>query len=151
MKKSNLLIGIIIGLLACNGLLLYFVMRPTPRNNREAPKIFIIEKLHFNQEQIDAYELLIQNHRKQVKETERGIRESKNALYQTLNNNNPAVQSDSLILAMNAYQQKMEKIHFEHFMAIKNLCTPEQLPAFEELSKELARLFGPKHPPRKHQ
>lgn len=149
MKKSTLLIGIIIGLLACNGLLLYFVLRPHKGPKPEGPKKYIIEKLDFSPEQIAQYDGLIEEHQKQVRETEQGIKESKKELFEALNAAHPEAKSDSLIQVINGYQAKMEKIHFDHFLALKRLCTAEQLPAFEELTTELGRLFAPKHPPRR--
>jgi len=149
MKKTTLLIGIIIGLLACNGLLLFFVLRPHEGPKPEGPKKYIVERLDFSPEQIAQYDQLIEEHQKQVKETEQGILESKKGLFEALNAENPEAKSDSLIQVINGYQAKMEKIHFDHFLGLKKLCKPEQLPAFEELTTELGRLFGPKRPPRR--
>ncbi len=149
MKKSTLLIGIIIGLLACNGLLLFFVLRPQKGPGLDGPKNFIVEKLHLDTDQIALYDDLIQEHKQRLRKTENGIRESKNALFQSLNEDVSQEHADSLIQVINGYQAEMEKLHYDHFLALKKLCTPEQLPAFEELTTELGRLFGPKHPPRR--
>lgn len=70
------------------------------------------------------------------------------ALPNEFNRPGAQLESDSLIQNINACQAKIERIHYEHFIAIKNICRDDQLPAFEELTIDLAKLFSPPHPPR---
>ena len=77
-----------------------------------------------------------------VQATTEEIRAHKNALYQLLKNRNEAAEIQ-LFTQIGEAQMKIEKLHFEHFLAIKALCTAEQLPLFDELTTTLAQLFAP--------
>lgn len=118
--------------------------RPPP-HGRPEPREIIIEKLHFDEQQIEAYELLIREHRKQIDAVDEKIRDTKNSLYALLNSNDSS-SKDSLIIALGNYQKEIETTHFNHFAGIKKLCKPNQKSDFEELSEELSRLFS--KPPR---
>lgn len=122
---------------------------PHPRGleGRPKPREIIIEKLHFDTNQIERYDALIAWHRQNIKAVEDDIRNSKNELYLLLNSTsvNEKVK-DSLILALSNDQKRIESIHFKHFQDIKQLCTPSQLEDYEALTAELSKLFS--KPPR---
>jgi hypothetical protein len=110
----------------------------------EGPKRIIIEKLNFDQEQIDAYELLIVWHRTNITQCEHQMMDLKNQLYAGLQEGNQANLTDSLIGEIGGVQQKIEQVNYKHFQDIKQLCRPEQLKLFDKLSKEISRLFANK-------
>lgn len=147
MTKNKLHILLIAGLLLTNILLVVFIMRPKggPPHKRPMPREIIIERLHFNEAQIQQYETLIQQHRKQITEKERGMMDLKNQLYAQLSDNQPHNNTDSLASAIGSIQHDIELIHHGHFADIKKLCTPEQMNDFNELVSELAQMFS--HPP----
>ncbi len=169
MSKLKLLGIAVAGLIVMNlGLLgfLFFAKPPKPEAAQQQdaprdrpfgpplrePKQVIIERLHFDQEQVAQYETLVQQHRSTINETDRQIRETKNSLYATLNSGN-SVTADSLQNILTQLHRKIEDTHYNHFAAIKKLCRPDQLAYFNELTKELAGFFapgknGPPPPPR---
>ena len=51
---------------------------------------------------------------------------------------------DSLFKEIATTHTEIEHIHYQHFSAIKAICTPEQMSHFNELIKEIADLFS--HP-----
>ena len=134
-------------LLLVNILLVVFVYLKRPPT-REGPKMIIIEKLHFNDVQIQAYEKLIDSHRAAVREADKELMDNKKNLYATLTESPSDSLKNSLIEKIVNAEQEIENIHYEHFLEIKKLCSTDQLPAFAELTKELSSYFSPK-PPRK--
>lgn len=151
MEKQKLTTFSIIALLLLNLGTLGFLLVSGPKqghrplHGRPEPRAIIIEKLHFDAQQIEAYEQLIGEHRKKIDAIDEKIRDTKNSLYSLLNNNDSA-SKDSLILALGNYQKEIETTHFNHFADIKKLCKPNQISDFEELTEELSRLFS--KPPR---
>jgi periplasmic protein CpxP/Spy len=148
MSKIKLLTIAVVGLLAVNiGIVGFLVMRkpPMPREGspavkREGPKKIIIERLHFDKEQVAAYETIITEHQKSVKALKDSISNTKNSLYQSLKTETFA-SKDSLINLLSDLQKRIESVHYEHFTQIKKLCKPEQMEAFNALTGELAFYF----------
>ena len=156
MSKLKLLSIGVIGLLLVNmGIVVFLFMKkpPHPPGGRhpmaqEGPKNIIIERLHFDKEQVEQYEKLIAVHQASIRTTDDSIRMVKNDLYQTLNNES-FTGKDSLLARLNILQNQIEGIHYTHFAQLKRLCKPAQLNAFNALTKDLARFFAPgkKGPP----
>ena len=150
MSKLRLLSIGVIGLLVINIAVVVFLLMkkpPHPAGERagmtqDGPKNIIIERLHFDKEQIEQYEKLIDEHQSSIKTTRDSIRMTKNDLYQTLNNESFAGK-DSLLTRLSVLQKQIELIHYNHFAQLKKLCKPGQLNAFNDLTKDLARFFAP--------
>lgn len=151
MEKQKLTTFSIIALLLLNLGTLGFLLFSGPKqghrppHGRPEPRAIIIEKLHFDTQQIKAYEQLIDEHRKKIDAIDEKIRDTKNSLYALLNSNDSA-SKNSLITALGNYQKEIETTHFNHFADIKKLCKSNQMADFEELTEELSRLFS--KPPR---
>ena len=142
MNKIKLLIAIIAVLILSNGILLFMHLnRPNPRG--EGPKDYIIEKLHFDVEQAKKYEGTIQQHRKAIHENEQEMNQLRNALYRQLASPVDSSKLDSVLSLIALQQEKAERINYNHFMEIKQICKPEQLKDFNELTQEIAQLFSP--------
>ncbi len=154
MERTKLLIILVICLVLLNlGLLTYILFgsekaqRPEP-GRKPRPREIIIEKLKFNDEQIEKYTELIKEHRAMISELEKGNIKLKNKLYQCLLTSPKNKQvKDSIIYLLGENQKLIENVHFNHFADIKQLCEPKQMEFFEELATELSGIFGP---PRKH-
>jgi Spy/CpxP family protein refolding chaperone len=155
MSKRKLLSIAVIGLLLLNlGLIGFLFLRKPMRPpgagglplGQEGPKQIIIEKLAFNPEQAARYEELIKEHQEKVKVLDQEIKATKNALYQTLTEETPT-EKDSLINRMATLQKEIETVHYNHFAAIRKICTPEQMENYKELTSELARFFSPRENP----
>jgi hypothetical protein len=150
MNKIATLSIISIGLLLTNLLMAGFIFFKKPHKPpfRE-PKNIIIEKLSLDEAQQDQYDLLIREHRKEIRENDDKIRECKELLYHTLVSEKELSINDSLINEIGRLQVNIEKAHYLHFKKIKNICNPEQQEAFNEFSRELAHLFAPPPPHRR--
>jgi periplasmic protein CpxP/Spy len=159
MSKLKLLSIAVIGLLILNLCVVAFLLLrkpPLPPDEgaafaKDAPRKKIIELLHFDNEQVKQYEELILQHRESVKFLRDDMRETKSNLYHTLNEENSA-NKDSLINELGTLQEKIEAVHYDHFMKIKKLCRPNQAEYFESLTGELVDFFNPekegRRPPR---
>ncbi|MBD1397685.1 periplasmic heavy metal sensor [Pontibacter sp. JH31] len=124
---------------------LLFRQSPHPAGGRPpfaqvGPKHRIIEQLHFDEIQVQIYEELIDEHKRTIQELNDKVRETKSELYLTLAQENTS-SKDSLIKELGSLQQKIETVHYNHFIAIKNLCKPDQLGYFETLTTKLADYF----------
>lgn len=149
MSKIKLLSIAVVGLLILNGCIIGFMFfRKPPRPMSRAmpsengPKNIIIQKLHFDTQQINEYQKLIDAHQTALRELQQEMKENKNELYLTLNEEN-IIAKDSLENNIANIQKRIEEIHYQHFMAIKNLCKPDQLSYFNELTNDLAKYFTP--------
>lgn len=152
MDKVKLLTVIVIGLLLVNIATLGFIFFSGPKKGREQgkrpmPREIIIEKLHFDSNQIAAYDKTIKAHQRAIENLDREIRNAKNELYKQLNDTQINNQiKDSLLQQISNFQKHIETTHFNHFLEIKQLCHPDQLESYSELTEELSKIFS--HPPR---
>ncbi len=147
MNKIKFLQVLIVALFFSNLLVVYYAFQLTKNRgfNPDGPKKLVIEKLHFDEQQISAYEELIDEHRKQIREKNEAIRNQKLALYQQLNSENDSLKTIYLSGIANL-QAQVEEIHYKHFIDIKKLCKPEQLSSYEAFSKEILKIFPSNHP-----
>ena len=140
MNKKTLNRIIIAVLLTSNLILLGFIFFSRPPLP-PMPKELIFKKLGFDKDLKAEYLQLTKVHHEAVMALEAKIKEKKKELYSTLANENGSTNVDSLAKAIGQIKTEIEHTHYSHFTAIKNLCRKEQLPAFNELSKELVDLF----------
>lgn len=159
MTKQKLLTIAVVGLLAINATLVgVFIFKkpshllPPPiheihhENSPRELKDIVIEKLELNEKQIAQYEDLIKAHRNSIQQKDLMLFTTKEQLYATLSNNNNFAK-DSLLNKINILQKEIEDIHYNHFIAIKALCSPTQLAQFASLTQDFARAFKPKQRP----
>ena len=146
MTKNRVLTIAVVVLVLLNiaTLTIHFMHGPMGhRPPRGGPKHLIIERLHFDSEQVEAYEDLIRDHRHRVDSMDMLIMELRGSLYSS----HDEIVSDSLIRLIGETQSAIERVHAAHFADIRALCRPDQLPRYEELSKDLAHFFHPGPPP----
>ncbi len=142
MNKIKALSILCIGLIIINVVTIcFFTFNKPTEQRRTRPKKVVIEKLGFDEKQINDYEKLITWHRTEIKKSEEKLFELKNKLYSTLVSNDTLNLKDSLMLQIGNAQTEMERIHYKHFYDIKQLCKPNQLKNFEAFSLEIANLF----------
>lgn len=109
------------------------------------PREIVIEKLHFDEGQIMAYEKMIRLHQDKIRSLDDSIRICKNELYHLLNENSASNnRKDSLFATLAHLQEQIEKTHYNHFVEIKAICRKDQLEDFKELTEELSSIFS--HP-----
>jgi len=113
-----------------------------PHPHFGGPKDIIIEKLHFDDAQIIAYEDLITAHQAKIRETEERIAAARNELYTLLNKEGQQIESTAMITQIGSIQSEIELIHFQHFLDLKAICHTDQLEYFGDLTKEMEKLFN---------
>lgn len=157
MEKSKFLTYTVIALLLLNLATLAFLFASGAKNHQPGeglrkkpmPREIIIERLHFDAQQVREYDKLIAMHRSSIGRTEDKIRQCKNELYQLLNENPVDEKTKTaLIAAISENQKEIETIHFNHFQAISKLCRAEQRADFKQLTTELSQLFQHPRKPR---
>ena len=148
-NNTKFLIAVIVGLLISNILLVGFLINKSNNHPvRKEPKTLIISRLKLNDHQIELYENLIKNHRNAINPTRNKIQKNKKLLYKGLNNNEKI--NDSIFSIIKDLNNKIELINYNHFIDIRNICDDSQLKLFNEVSKDLHRIFSKKPPrPRK--
>ncbi|MEN9738572.1 MAG: hypothetical protein RLZZ318_606 [Bacteroidota bacterium] len=119
-----------------------FLFLNRPKHRPEGPKQLIIDQLQFDAEQVQAYDALIQMHRTQIRSLDDSIQVYKSNLYRHLDSKDSLLQKHC-IEQINAFQRQIENTHLQHFVAIRQLCKPEQQEAFVQLQSKLADWFKP--------
>ncbi|MFN0203022.1 MAG: Spy/CpxP family protein refolding chaperone [Bacteroidia bacterium] len=147
MNKQKFYLFLIIALLLSNVLMAFFLFFGKKAHPRPRMEI-VIERLHFDKEQAAKYDLLIENHRNQIRAKDSQMMQLKNDLYRQLITQD-AAQIAASTQAMGDLQKEIELIHFQHFTEVKQLCKPEQQQAFQALANDLAKIFAPHKPPRR--
>jgi UDP-glucose 6-dehydrogenase len=143
MNKSKLNTIIVIGLLLSNIILVCFILfKKPPHPMRPKPREIIIEKLGFDENQVAAYDVIIKEHQKNIRNKEEQIMNVKKQLYFLVGNNIENNLKDSLITQLGNLQMDIENIHYSHFVEIKKICKPEQMERFNQLLDEIAILFS---------
>lgn len=150
--QKLLIISVVLLLLLNGGIITYLFLSKTGRpEGKRMPREIVIEKLHFDESQIIAYEKIIRQHQEQIRSLDDSIRLSKNELYLLLNENSGSNnRKDSLFETLAHFQNQIEQTHYNHFLEIKAICRKDQLDDFKQLTEELSKLFS--HPKRqKHE
>lgn len=157
MSRKIFYIVIIIALLLANLLLAGNMIwgkkaLPPPPHPRGAmsggPQKLVIEKLNFDQKQIQQYEQLILEHQQQIRVYDDQIRALKNNLFILLQSEHSDTKVDSFTRNIADVQQAIESAHYNHFRDIESLCRPDQIKNFHDLAEELSTLFSTNRPPR---
>jgi periplasmic protein CpxP/Spy len=134
-------------LLLINLGLLWHNSRQRPPHRPDALRNRVIDLLHLDAAQVQHYDTLIQQHRTQIRNHEQALLGAKKQLYSLLVSNDTSAR-DSLTVRIGQIQMDIEKTHFDHFSAVKQLCRPDQLADFQKITDEMLHFFaGPPNPP----
>jgi hypothetical protein len=152
MSKIKFLYIAIVGLIVLNLAILSFVFFKAQKGRDEMgrqnnPREIVIKKLHFNSNQIAKYDSLILKHREKINSLDNEIKEHKNKLYRSLSTEIKKSTADSLIAGISKNQVIIERLHYQHFVDIKNLCNTNQVEYFNHFTTELSQIFSPKERP----
>jgi len=153
MTKTNVLYGIVALLVALNITVLLIVLgmpEPPKEFGHRPPNLgrLIEQELHFDGQQKEKLGELIDSHRAQTGKLDAQIQKIRGTYYESLADNQYTLaQQNQLLQQLGQLQMRIEKGRWQHFMAIKKLCRPEQLDDFSELTKELVRAFPGDHRP----
>jgi periplasmic protein CpxP/Spy len=147
MSKIKFLSIAVVALLIANIVFaVFFFAGPHGHRRPQEPREIIVERLHFTKEQETQYEGLIQNHRSSIVQIDAEILRMRNQLYNHLNDPIVWPGRDSIERQLAQLQIQIEAANYDHFMAIRGLCTNDQLPLFQQLSAEIAQIFTqPRH------
>ena len=156
MTKTNVLYGIVALLVALNITILLVVLgkaQPPQDFGHRPPNLrsFIEQELHFDAQQKEKLGELIDSHRAQTRKLDEQIQKIRGTYYESLADNQYTLaQQNQLLQQLGQLQMRIEKGRWQHFMAIKKLCRPEQMDDFSALTKELVRALpgGPRPPHR---
>jgi hypothetical protein len=116
----------------------------------EGPKYIIIERLGLDSAQVQAYNLLVDDHRSQIRALTHKINQTNARLYGSLGGQPlPKGQAKAILDTIGQLQIQKVEINLAHFRDIKALCRPDQKAAFADLAQDLNELFSPRrpHPP----
>lgn len=143
MNKQKLLTIAVVFLVFLNVLQMTFIVigKSELLKNDETPREIIIERLHFDKDQIARYDTLILENQKRIKFANRRIELLKWDLYKTLQADSSTTK-DNLFKEILDIRARIERINYAHFESIKHLCRPEQKEAFNQLTNDLDRIFS---------
>jgi hypothetical protein len=116
------------------------------RPRHEGPRREIIKRLNLDDVQVQRYDVLIKQHRTSLRQLDSTVRMQRRTLYTGIGGALAAQHKDSMLREVSKAQLELEQLHYRHFLDIRALCKPEQVPAFEALSRDLAAMFGPVKP-----
>lgn len=156
--KTKLLTGLVMVLLLLNLTTLagiwrmmdwkHFRLMPPPP---PSPKAFLIEKLGLNEDQQEVFEELREEHFSQMTALRTEIRQEKEALYDLLKN--PEIDTATSyrhFSAIMSKEERLEKITFEHFRKLREVCNEEQKQHFDIIIDHVLQMVmhGPPQPGR---
>ena len=141
MNRKKFYLYTTIALLISNLVLVGMMVMHEPPN-KLGPRKIIIEKLAFDEAQQESFLALIEIHRSEIETVEDELLSTQRMLFLQLNESQNEALNDSLKSRIGTLETEVQTIHYQHFLALKALCTDEQAVRFEALAKELADLFN---------
>ena len=109
---------------------------------------FLVKQVGFDADQQEQYSRMREAHQKMSHETQDSLRFYKNSLFSNL----PTRDSIAAELAsanIARLQRKIEMNTFNHFAAVRTLCTPEQTEKFDRIIDDVLKMMAPPQgPPR---
>lgn len=120
-----------------------------PDGKPDKPDKFIIEKLKFNEEQVQKFEDLKREHRRQVEDIQFQSRKLHDEYFGLLKAEPvDSVKAGQILEQIANNQKELDKVTFTHFARIKELCKGEQKELFNRFIEEIAGSFKPQRPPK---
>jgi periplasmic protein CpxP/Spy len=152
-KNNKILVFIIAVLLLSNIAMLVFFLRKEKREDkpRQSPREFMISKLKeevgFNDDQIAKYVELSDKHKQKMKPMFNDIHMAKENFYKLLLEEPSDSSINQYLLSIGEKQKSIDQSIFNHFLALKHVCTPDQLPKYDSLIQDVIK--GMINPPKK--
>lgn len=155
--RNKMLSVLVLILLLTNILLLVFFVRMKPdhdpkktenRDDRNKGSVMqLLEKqVGFNEDQMVQYKALKDQHWDKMKPYFGEMRNAKDRFYKLLGS---SMAADSIVVSsaadsIAAKQKQIDMQTFRHFREIRDICTPQQQPAFDSMVQQvLRRMNGP--------
>lgn len=148
MKKEALLTTAVIALLLLNfgtlGFLFFYSSPHPPGPGRSQLDRQIVKQLRLDAGQQQQFEQLKSAHHRQMVANDHAYRNALENYFALLKNDSFAAgQRDSLQNILAGIQKERATVTFQHFVELKNLCSPEQKKEFDALLPELMRVILP--------
>jgi protein CpxP len=152
--KVKLLTTLVVILLLINITTLAGIWRMMDWNNMRlmpppppSPKDFIINKLGLDDEQQKVFEELRNEHFTQMSNLREEIKSEKSELYDLLKN--PQIDTNATykhFASIMSKEERLERITFEHFRKLRNVCNDEQKQHFDVIIDKVLNMVmhGPK-------
>ncbi|MCB0524951.1 MAG: Spy/CpxP family protein refolding chaperone [Lewinellaceae bacterium] len=156
MKKTTLLTIAVFILVLLNSISIgYLLLRkpPLPPMPGERSPERIIRELSLDKQQSKAFEEMKTAHHDQMLKSNDAFRNAMKQYFELLRLDSvPANEAAALESRMFSIQQERARMTLNHFMELKDLCTPEQKEKFNALIPDLTTVImppkGPEVPPR---
>lgn len=143
--KSKLLPIFLFLLIILNGVLIFMLVKKPHENLRNNPSNnFLTEQLQFSEDQKEAFQVLDEEHRNLMIHFEETIKDQKDILFSSFNNEDFNV--DSLTVKIGLLEAKKDAQVFSFFKKVRRLCTVEQAKKFDKIIKQAIR-GGERRPP----
>jgi len=132
--------------------LLFLLLKPSvqqlpPRPGEGGgPAKFIIEKLQFTQAQEMAFDELKRAHRDSVDALQQEGHRLREAFFAGLKSDTAYAAKAVLARQIADNQMKIELVTYDHFAAVRRLCTPKQKIIFDEIIGEVLERMAPPGP-----
>jgi|GEM_PF-1473349 len=138
---------LIISLFLSNGVLLYMIFWNKPEHPEpRLPKELIIKTLHFDKNQVHAYNQSIEGHKNLIHRNQDEQLRLRKALYTSLGGSPDSVYLDSIRTRIIELYDEIEQKHLQHFLEIKEICHENQLTYYRDFTKMIPTLFfSPTH------
>lgn len=120
-----------------------------PDGKPEKPDKFIIEKLKFNEEQVQKFEELKKEHRRQIEDIQFQSRKLHDEYFGLLKSETvDSVKAAQILDQISANQKELDKVTFSHFAKIKEICKGEQKELFNRVIEDISKPLKEQRPPR---
>ncbi|MCP4402436.1 MAG: periplasmic heavy metal sensor [bacterium] len=130
------------------GTIWFLQSRQSPGTEVQGPgpvRNFLERELDLTQEQAQQFEILRQEHFQESKAISEDIHPLKETIMQEVFAASPdSATVKAFAEEIGAKQAELEELRFQHFLALKSVCRPEQLETFQALFREL---FPPQNHP----
>jgi Spy/CpxP family protein refolding chaperone len=121
--------------------------KPNTKDNQGA-SAFLMDKLKFDSVQLGAFKKLQQTHQQAIKAVKDSMHFAKDNFFNLLEKDSVTEQELSEAASITALKQiQLDRITFQFFKSVQQLCTPEQKIIFQEVIKEALRIMGRPAPP----
>lgn len=118
------------------------------RQRGDGPKEFLIHELNFNENQKQDYQILIDEHKSDMKRLTEKIRNDKERLWNNLSGSDSNyVSAESISAEIGTDQKEIELVTFKHFQKVREICDDTQKKKFDELINEVLNMMGQNNPP----
>tara|TARA_R110002073_G_scaffold8207_5_gene45811 strand:- start:25284 stop:25748 length:465 start_codon:yes stop_codon:yes gene_type:complete len=144
MRKKLLYTSLII-LLIANTVLLYMIVTKAP-NNHSPKQNFLIEELHFSENQKDRFLILDREHRHSMRQLDDELRGLRKQLLNSFGKDE--FSSDSIANRMGELETSKQKELYSFFSEVRKLCDDNQVEKFDKIIEKVLRQRGPKPPER---